>query len=520
MSPFDERAAERAIAEIKTRTQSLPPSDLDAAAELLAVAEWLKSAEKAMSAPRAYHELVVKAGGTAAEGILEAPKVCVLASSFELAPLVDVDRIRNAFTAASSTAEPELDRIVQSWGNVQKGLSAYLDAAKRVEASVQSKVSAVQLVVQGEDAARKMRETRSGFVGTNLSGLYQGGVGGRGGWPSEQSLGWLEESAKKEKDQDALAFVARIRKSLEQVRAACSEGKAAVGFLRAALTPDAGVVRNWDPQQLRACKEGLDMLSERFFHYENWGSGQIAPAWSSAILVRREDSSRVVEAVAKMTSQVSVMKQEIAKYRSQGDAQIAKCRQAAAAWSKVWEATRDFSGMVDERKYLTLSPPAAPQEPPSPPGSVRKSARSYRIEGENYYCTDGGKSLLLKVPAKFAAVFVRSRSREQPNEARVSGRFTFVGNGQGTNAFGGPVTVEIWAADAAWADAMLSHVKAIEDYERKQEEFEARKSAQIQAWTASNAKVINSCRRMTPPRTSAQLAEYLDSLKALKEAEK
>lgn len=516
--PFDEKSAEKAVEEIRARTRNLSEADLTACARLLDSIDWLKGAEKAASTARRFHEVVLKRGGSSADGLLQDPPASAPMTKFDIMPPVDVDRVFETVKAALSGADETLDGTVSAWGKVQKALTDYLELSEKVEKAIQNKLAAVAVVSKGQETARKLREGRSGSTGTNLSGLYQGGVGGRGGWPTDQYLDWTEQAAKSEKDQGVLDFLQQLRKALANVQAAASEGRALVGALRRVVESDSGMTKNWNPHDLRACKDALDGLGSKFFHFDNWGADQIDPSWQTSILSRRESSLKAVEAVAGAKTQVSQLKDETARYRSQIEDQIGRMRAAALAWGKVREGTKDFASKVDENRYLTASPPAEPVLPGSQGESVHKSAKSYRIEGEHFLCNDGKKSLLFKVPARYSSVFVKNRSQKEPNEARVAGQFIFKGNSQGTNLLGAPVTVEVWAADDAWATAMLSHAKAMEEYERKKQDFERLRTSLSQRWYGAHSKVIDSCRTMLPPASEEALRNYLESVKTVREA--
>jgi len=70
---------------------------------------------------------------------------------------------------------------------------------------------------------------------------------------------------------------------------------------------------------------------------------------------------------------------------------------------------------------------------------------TYRIDGDDYYMVWENHTVVIHIPPELKDQYC-GKTGLGPNGVTITGKFRFIGNAQGTNAYGGPVTVEKYEA--------------------------------------------------------------------------
>ena len=143
-----------------------------------------------------------------------------------------------------------------------------------------------------------------------------------------------------------------------------------------------------------------------------------------------------------------------------------------AEMSKNWsEALRlyteignGFSASQQEFQQLEGSQPQAPS------GAFFVGGITHLIQGDVYYLNDRGKNRAVRIPKQYESQYITQRG-DTPNTIVVEGKFHFVGNSSGVNAFGAQIPVEMYEVYDDYAKAAVKYAHLREEMSglRKQE---------------------------------------------------
>ena len=95
---------------------------------------------------------------------------------------------------------------------------------------------------------------------------------------------------------------------------------------------------------------------------------------------------------------------------------------------------------------------------------------THLIQGDVYYLNDRGKNRAVRIPKQYESQYITQRG-DTPNTIVVEGKFHFVGNSSGVNAFGAQIPVEMYEVYDDYAKAAVKYAHLREEMSglRKQE---------------------------------------------------